>query len=123
MFPAPHGAVCAALLPHGMAINIRALRSRALESESLRRYETVARILTGKLHAEPEEGVRWVSELCHELEIAPLRSYGIDERDVPILVEGASRASSTKGNPIVLSTDELHEILMTSMYGNGSGQS
>ena len=26
MFPAPHGAVCAALLPHVMAINVRALR-------------------------------------------------------------------------------------------------
>ena len=31
-FPAPHGAVCAALLPHVMAANIRALRQRAPES-------------------------------------------------------------------------------------------
>ncbi|HME00425.1 MAG TPA: iron-containing alcohol dehydrogenase [Terriglobia bacterium] len=123
MFPAPHGTVCAALLPHAMAINIRALRRRAPESEALRRYETVARVLTGEPHAGPEEGVRWVSELCHELGIAPLRSYGIDERDVTILVEGASRASSTKGNPIVLTTDELREILMASLHGNGPGRS
>ena len=26
MFPAPHGAVCAALLPHAMGVNVRALR-------------------------------------------------------------------------------------------------
>ena len=34
-FPAPHGAVCAALLPHVMAANIRALRQRAAGSEAL----------------------------------------------------------------------------------------
>ena len=28
MFPAPHGAVCAALLPHVMEVNVRALRAR-----------------------------------------------------------------------------------------------
>jgi len=123
MFPAPHGAVCAALLPYGMAVNIRALRDRAPESEALRRYETVARVLADKPHVGPEEGVRWVSALCHELGIAPLRSYGIDASHVPILVEGASKASSTKGNPIVLITDELCEILIASLDGNGSGQS
>src|SRR5262249_16681591 len=31
MFPAPHGAVCAALLPHVMAVNLRALRRRQPE--------------------------------------------------------------------------------------------
>ena len=28
MFPAPHGAVCATLLPHVMAVNVAALRAR-----------------------------------------------------------------------------------------------
>ena len=32
MFPAPHGAVCAALLPHVMAANLRALREREPEN-------------------------------------------------------------------------------------------
>ncbi len=118
MFPAPHGTVCAAVLPYGMAINIRVLRHRAPESESLRRYETVARLLTDKADARPEEGVRWVSELCRELGVVPLRSYGIEEGDVSILVERASRASITKGNSIVLTTDELREILTGSLLGN-----
>ena len=51
MFAAPHGAVCAALLPHGMDVNIRALRARASEHPALQRYETVAHILTGRLGA------------------------------------------------------------------------
>jgi alcohol dehydrogenase class IV len=111
MFDAPHGAVCAALLPHGMAINIRASRARATEGEALRRYETVARLLTGKPDALAEEGVEWVRQLCQELQIPPLSSYGIQERDVATLVEKASRASSTKGNPITLTADELREVL------------
>jgi alcohol dehydrogenase class IV len=111
MFDAPHGAVCAALLPHGMAMNIRAARARAPESATLRRYETVARLLTGKPDATPEEGVEWVGHLCRELQIPPLSLYGIQEQDVPTLVEKASRASSTKGNPITLTTEELREII------------
>jgi alcohol dehydrogenase class IV len=111
MFVAPHGAVCAALLPHGMAINIRAARARAPEGKTLRRYETVARLLTGKPDAVPEDGVEWVRHLCRELQIPPLSSYGIQEQDVPTLVEAASRASSTKANPITLTTNELREVI------------
>lgn len=114
-FPAPHGAVCAALLPNAMAINIRALRQRAPERESLDRYQTVARVLTDKSDTSPEDGVAWVRELCRELEIAPLGSYGIGEEDVPTLVEAAARASSTKSNPIALNSDELREILSGSL--------
>ncbi len=115
MFDAPHGAICAALLPHGMAINIRAARARAPEGETVRRYEIVARLLTGKPDAVAEEGVKWVRALCRELQIPPLRSYGIQERDVSILVEKASKASSTKGNPLTLTLDELREVLTNAL--------
>ena len=115
MFDAPHGAICAALLPHGMAINIRASRARAPEGETLRRYETVARLLTGEPDAVAEEGIEWVRQLCQELQIPPLSSYGIQERDVPTLVEKASRASSTKGNPITLTRDELRQLLTSAL--------
>ena len=111
MFPAPHGAVCAALLAGGMDVNIRALRSRAPQSETLLRYETVARLLTGKSSAAAEDGVRWVQETCANLGIPPMRVYGITDVDVPALVDKASRASSMKSNPILLTSGELHEVL------------
>jgi alcohol dehydrogenase class IV len=109
-WPAPHGAVCAALLPHGMAVNIRALRERAGGSEPLRKYETVARILTGRDDADAEDGVEWVRGLCADLAIPRLRAYGVTEEDVPGVVEKAARASSTKGNPIILTTEELTAV-------------
>jgi alcohol dehydrogenase class IV len=115
MFKAPHGALCAALLPHAMATNIRACRARAAGGETLRRYETVARLLTGDPAAAAEDGIEWVRQLCLELQIPPLSAYGIQERDVPTLVQEAARASSTKGNPITLTLDELRQLLTSAL--------
>jgi alcohol dehydrogenase class IV len=112
MFPAPHGAICAALLPYGIEMNIRALRARHPASEPLRRYETVARLLSGRPQASAEDAVEWTREICRELQIPPLRAYGVRDTDYPELVEKAERASSMKGNPIVLTPDELREVLM-----------
>jgi alcohol dehydrogenase class IV len=111
MFPAPHGAVCAALLPWVMDANIRALRARAPESEALRRYETIAGIVGNRPGARPELAVEWAAELCERLDIPPLRAYGIGEQHFPALVERAQKASSMKGNPIPLTVEELTAIL------------
>ena len=111
MFPAPHGAVCAAVLPHVMEINVQALRCRAPGSEALRRYDEVARLLTGNPHANSADGVRWTAEVCARLETPPLRNYGVTQADLPVLIEKAAKASSMKGNPISLTQDELREVI------------
>jgi alcohol dehydrogenase class IV len=111
MFPAPHGAVCAALLPYVMAANFEALRRRAPESAALRRYEEIARLLTGRPQAAIEDGLEWVAALCRRLEIPPLGAYGVGPADIPVLVEKAAHASSMKANPIVLTAEELSGIL------------
>lgn len=41
----------------------------------------------------------------------PLGSYGMTSADIPNIVAKAAVASSMKGNPIALTTDELSEIL------------
>jgi alcohol dehydrogenase class IV len=115
MFPAPHGAVCAALLPHVMTANIRALRERMAGGEALRRYEEIARLLTGRPHASADDGVRFVGELSCALEIPPLGAYGIGESDIPGLVAKAAVASSMKANPIVLTAEELRWIVSSSV--------
>jgi alcohol dehydrogenase class IV len=108
---APHGAVCAALLPQSMEVNVRALHARAPASEALRRYDEVARLLTGRPHAGADDGVQWIRHLCLSLEIPPLGTYGVTQADVPSLMEQAGRASSMKGNPIVLTGEELREVI------------
>ena len=111
MFPAPHGAVCAALLPHAMEINLEALRRRAPESRALGRYDEVARLLTGKPHASAADGIVWIAALCRRFEIPALSAYGVTAADVPLLARRAAEASSMKGNPISLTREELEEII------------
>jgi alcohol dehydrogenase class IV len=111
MFPAPHGAVCAALLPHAVEINVEALRARAPQSDTLKRYDTVARLLTGQPHASAEDAVWWLTEIASKLGIPPLRAYGVEDDHIPELVAKAAKASSMKANPIELTPDELTEIV------------
>ncbi|MCX6622942.1 MAG: iron-containing alcohol dehydrogenase [Acidobacteria bacterium] len=111
MFEAPHGAVCAALLPHGMLANIRALRALAGGGQTLRRYETIAQVLTGTASATAEDGAEWVAAICRKISIPPLGAYGIKTAHIARLVEKASAASSMKANPVKLETRELHQVL------------
>jgi len=95
MFSAPHGAVCAALLPHVIAAN-RAALTAGHPAES--RYRLVE---------------QWVDtgDLVKRSGVPGLRSYGIKERDFADIAEKASRASSMKANPVELSMDQLCAIL------------
>ncbi|MBM4088656.1 MAG: iron-containing alcohol dehydrogenase [Planctomycetes bacterium] len=111
MYPAPHGAACAALLPHVMAVNVRAVALRQPDSPTLQRYHEVARIVTGDAAASAADGIAWIEDLCRHLAVRPLREYGLAETDFESLIDSARRASSMKGNPVELSRDELAEIL------------
>ncbi len=110
MLHAPHGALCAAVLPHGMAINIRALRDRAPEHETLQKYRDVARVLTGNPAADAEDAALWVADLCRRLSIPSLGTHYLEPQQIPALVQKAARANSMKANPIPLTTPELTEI-------------
>jgi len=111
MFAAPHGAICGLLLPHVVAVNVRALTERQPGSKALRRYDEVAQILTGDARATAADGVAWVQGLCDALRVPGLGAYGVTEADVPVLVEKSAVASSMQGNPIQLTREEMGEIL------------
>lgn len=112
MFPAPHGAICAALLPHVMAMNIRALERNDASRE---RYDEVARILTGNASASALAGVDWVAGLVRDLRIPGLSAYGISRRHTAELVAKAAQASSMKANPVALSAAELSAVLSAAL--------
>jgi len=111
MYPAPHGAICAALLPHVMAANLRALRQREPRHDALTRYEHAARLLSARPAAGPDDGVAWVAELVAALRIPPLGAYGLAAADIPEVIAKAAKASSMKSNPIALTAEEQRETL------------
>ncbi|HKU39533.1 MAG TPA: iron-containing alcohol dehydrogenase, partial [Polyangiales bacterium] len=99
-----------ALLPHVLAINLRALRERAAIDSVIDRYRELGVLLLGNADARAEDAVDWVRRLCAELKVPGLGSYGMAASDVTALVAKAKVASSMKANAIVLSDDELAEI-------------
>jgi alcohol dehydrogenase class IV len=112
MFGAPHGAVCAALLPHVLDVNLRALRERAPAHPALPRYRELAALLTGAPPADvsPDDGVAFVAALTRDLRVPGLATHGMQAADIAGLVDKAKQASSMKGNPLPLTDAELTEI-------------
>lgn len=111
MYDAPHGALCAALLPHVTHVNVRALQEREPNNAAIRRYTSAVNYLSGYKVSDPAQTAEILRELTRSLSIQPLRVYGIQSKDFPEIVEKSAKSSSMKGNPIVLTTDELTEIL------------
>jgi alcohol dehydrogenase class IV len=105
MFDAPHGALCAALLPHVMEVNRGMIRGPAgrgavsAPTEIVRRFEEVGKIVGD------------TGELVRALKIRPLRQYGVTREDFAAIIEKSKSSSSMKGNPLLLRDEELREIL------------
>ena len=115
MFDAPHGAVCARLLPEVIRVTLRALKTRQPDAPQLGRYTEIARLLTLDAKAQAEDGLSWLDALIHELAIPPLSEYGFSQADMQTLVAKSLQASSMKGHPIALTQQELHTILQQAM--------
>jgi alcohol dehydrogenase class IV len=115
MFAAPHGAVCAALLVAVVEVNLRALAARAPEHPARARFDEIGAIVTGDPSARAGDAVAWLRALVSALRVPGLGAYGMRASDVAAVVAGAKAASSTKGNPLVLTDDELAEIASRSL--------
>ncbi len=111
MLSAPHGMVCARLLPFVVEKNVMVLQEKSTAFNVLKRYDVIAQILTDSMNATATDGVQWIRNICKEMDIPALRKFGLEEKDIPIIAQRAKMASSTKGNPVELSENELTEIL------------
>ena len=111
MFPAPHGAICARLLPWVMEANVRALEQRSSGSQALACYDEIGRLLTGNPAATAADGVAWVQALTEALDVPALSRFGVTPADFPEIVAKSQQASSMKANPIALTDVELTDIL------------
>ncbi len=113
MLGAPHGALCAALLPAAFAMNLSAMRRRAPAAAD--RFREVAVLVTGRAGAQADDGIEFFEALRRDLAIPTLARYGLDAERVPALVARSRKASSMRGNPVDLTDSELTEIVLRSM--------
>ena len=109
-FDAPHGEICARLLPEVMQANLEAARSARCD-DIISRFDVIATLLTGTKTAVAHDGIDWIRELVEELNVPRLSALGVHAADIEPLVIQASGASSMKGNPFDLSLQELTAIV------------
>jgi alcohol dehydrogenase len=119
LFPIPHGVACGATLAAATRVNVAALESREPESDALTTLAYLGRLLVPSATGSGNASARAVlvaelERLTEHLAIPGLSAFGITESDIPAIVAD-SRGSSMKTNPIVLTDDEIAEILRASL--------
>ena len=113
-FPIPHGIVCGTLVAEATAINIQAMQERENENIGLKKYADIGRVFLND-HSLSDHGaqqalVNALSDLTDQMELPLLKEYGIRIEHLEHIV-GNSRGSSMKTNPIVLTDDEIRNIV------------
>jgi alcohol dehydrogenase class IV len=111
MYPAPHGAVCAALLAPVCELNWQHLRNGPNPQGIARRYDEVAQLLTGHSSATAEEGFAWIRALVATAAIPNLSHWGVRREHLDDLIPKATAAGSMKGNPVVLPAEALRALV------------
>ncbi len=114
-FPVPHGSACAALLAPVTALNIRVLRERDPAHPALMRYAELAELLGAPHGSAPEEVVRRVNQLTSRLGLRGLASFGVLRGSFPDLAVKAAASNAMKGNPVILTHEEICSALEAAM--------
>ena len=113
-FPIPHGVVCGTLVAAATEINIKAMQSREPSNKALSKYAQVGRMLADR--PEMDDGsshaalIELLVQWSKRLNLPRLNNYGIKVEDFPLIVAN-SRGSSMLTNPIVLTDNEITNIL------------
>jgi alcohol dehydrogenase len=113
-FPIPHGVVCGTLVAEATQVNIRALRQREPNSPALRKYAEAGIVLSGKMFASEQAAQDGLVELLEQwterLQLPRLGEFGMRADDIPRVVAN-SRGGSMQTNPLVVSDEELAQLL------------
>ncbi|WP_406675814.1 iron-containing alcohol dehydrogenase [Roseitranquillus sediminis] len=99
MTSASHGAICGALLPHGLRANLRALGRTG-------RLDEVERLIAGRFG-----GIDGLERWMHDSGLPRLSALGVRAADHVALAEAALGSSSMRANPAPLNQRAVAAIL------------
>jgi len=105
---APHGAITAAVM---VAVSEHNLEHAG--EVAVARYAEVGELLTGR--RDPRAFLDWWAETASQLAVPGLAALGLDADGIEPVAEAASKASSTKGNPVQMTTADLADVLRRSL--------
>lgn len=113
-YPIPHGVVCGTLVAVATKINIEAMIARAPDSIGLTKYARVSDVLCERRHRSPEAAwealITLLEDWTARLALPRLSRYGVVPEGIAHIV-AHSRGSSMKTNPIVLTDEEIENVV------------
>lgn len=113
-FPIPHGVACGTLLAEATKANIDRMDARDPANPALAKYAQVGRLFRGRTHVDDVGArvflVHVLKEWTEKMKLPRLSAYGMNEADVARVVTHC-RGSSMKTNPIVLTDQEVTEVV------------
>jgi alcohol dehydrogenase class IV len=111
MFDIPHGVICGTLMASANSINVRELRKNHINDKALNRYALLGRLFLdteGRSDTYYIDGfMEYLRKLSEELRLPHLGQYGIEDKDLRAI----SSITELKNNPVILTTEDLTEIL------------
>jgi len=113
-FPIPHGIVCGTLVAQATAINIQAMQERDNKNIGLKKYADIGHVFLDDSSLTDDDAhkglIDALFELTSQMDLPLLKEYGVRIEHLEHIV-GNSRGSSMKTNPIVLTDDEIRNIV------------
>jgi alcohol dehydrogenase class IV len=111
MYNIPHGLVCGTLMAVSNEVTVRKLRGVSGSGVALKKYATLGKLFLGEKGKSDiyyiDGFLEYLHQMTRDLELAGLRKYGVDEKDIGIICS----LTENKNNPAKLDAGELAEIL------------
>jgi alcohol dehydrogenase class IV len=107
---APHGALCGALLPAGIAAN----RDSVVEAEHKARIDRVVGWIADIFEASADQALPRFREWICQSGLPGLASIGVTEEHIIAASQSAASSSSMKANPVVLPRPTIENIMRES---------
>lgn len=108
---APHGAICGALLPAGIAVN----RKHANSDDQQARIARVVHWIAEAFETSPEQALTVFRDWIAENGLPGLASLGVSEQQIVSAADAAASSSSMKANPVPLSREAVESVIRQSM--------
>lgn len=120
-FNAPLGVVSAILMPAIWEEIIQNPDNREIASHMANRLNEITRLLTGAPGKDAEEALIWLQDLCEHMMIPGLQDYGVEECDLPEMIEAVRKTAS---DPALCrsSYDQISRILTNALHPPVSGE-
>jgi alcohol dehydrogenase class IV len=108
---APHGAICGALLPAGIAAN----RDNVVDAGQKERIDQVIGWIAEVLEVSRDKALPRFQQWIAESGLEGLTSIGVTEEHILSVSKSAASSSSMKANPVELSTETVAKVMHESL--------